>query len=243
MHRTFASSVFLPLQSGIALAVLVGAACSQNPIAPTGAPGGSTALILGAKPGGPPASNYSIGFLAPSGPGSDNGYSPGHLLGAGDPNLAGSFTGSSSTGNLFGSASGPAMLTITGIGPLPEGASTPGPCPEQRDALLLAAPGFLGASHSGTLTVNVDQDGEGGGGFSHSQMTWQMTGISYGGSSWKLNGYSTFSYPAVYDGTAAVFTATLESGVIGINRYPSGSRKADLSVGCRVDLVMTVTQQ
>ena len=51
-------------------------------------------------------------------------------------------------------------------------------------------------------------------------------------------GRSTFNYPAAYGGTPTGFTVTLEDGAIAFNRYPTGSRKADLTVGCRVDLVM-----
>ena len=36
----------------------------------------------------------------------------------------------------------------------------------------------------GKLTIDVDQDGEGGGGFRHSQLTWQMTDITHGDATW-----------------------------------------------------------
>ena len=217
----------------IVVAALMGAACSTSPTSPSGTAAANLPSILGAKPGGPPPSSYSVSFVPPG-----LGSSPGHLEGSGS--LQGSFTGSPTSSNLLGSASGLYTLTVTDVGPLPDGASTPGPCP--TDKLQLIAAGILGVPLSGALTVNVDQDGEGGGGFRHSQMTWEMTNIPRSDGTWRIAGNSTFNYPALFAGTATTFTATLENGVINFFRYPAGSRKADLSVGCRVDLVMTVSQ-
>ena len=243
MKRLLASPAVFRLLSALAFVVLAGAACSQSQTAPTDVGGVGIASFTDAKPGpAPPASLYSVSFAPPSVPGSDGGYSPGHIQWSDIIILTGNFTGSSSTGNLLGTATGPATLTITDVGPLPPGASTPGPCPDGRNAL--AAAGVLGPALSGTLTIDVDQDGEGGGGFRHSQLTWQMTDITHGGATWKsLKAAGTFNYPAAYDETPTGFTVTLENGAIAFNRYPTGSRKADLTVGCRVDLVMTVTQQ
>ena len=126
MKRLLASPAVFRLLSVLAFVVLAGAACSQSQTAQPYVGGVGTPSFTDAKPGpAPPASLYSVGFAPPSVPGSDD-YSPGHIEGSDSIIiLTGNFTGSSSTGNLLGTATGSATLTITDVGPLPPGASTP----------------------------------------------------------------------------------------------------------------------
>ena len=214
-----------PFALVVAVAVAA-AACSEGPVSPSAAGQGSPSS-LAAKPGSQPSgSNHDLAF-------SDQ------VTGSGV--VSGWITGSAGAGNLLAHASGDSSLTITGT-------SVPGPaqdaeCTDPNG--ILYDNGLIGAEISGSLTVDVDQDGSKSN--NDPTMDWQLSGVQDSeGRTWRVSGISTFNY-APYDitGDSDGMSVTVGQMKVLFSRLATSGRKnsTDLSFGCRVDLQMTMTPQ
>jgi len=219
----------------LVLGAAAGGGCSRSTLAPTDPAAGPAASNLAARPGsGPTATPHALAFADP---GQVN--SPGRVEGAGS--VYAWVTGSSATGAVLASVPGSAFtLTVTDANALPPGTSTGDPCTASDKAILTAA-GVLSSPVSGTLKINVDQNGSGS--FSGPQMDWELSGIRSGTDTWKISGLSTVNYLPIIEGDSTGLTVTLLWGKANFVRYPGGSKKSDLVVGCRTDLKFALTPQ
>jgi hypothetical protein len=234
-------------RSRYAVLVLVAfaAGCSQAPASPSdlSVAGSPTA----AKPGGGGTSTERAVTYAESkfgDPGHDGYPSPGHIDAAGT--LTGTMSGTVGGGNLVVSASGTYTFRMTDVGPLPEGTSTgESSCTDAakdllRSSDLIADLDGTPNDVTGSLTITVDQDGAKG--FKKPISDFEMRDIVRPDGTWKINGWTTENYvPVIEDGDGVVIV-TLENGKANFARYPAGSRRADVAIGCRVDYTMTIAK-
>jgi hypothetical protein len=220
------------------------AACTQNPLVPTGSEPGALSASTAAKPGGgsPPSTPHATTFTAPVLE-IDGLPSPGHVVGGGI--VSGWITGTAATGNVL--ASGTAAnytITVTDTDELPDWVSSGEVCIEEKQQQLRDA-GILAAPVTGTFTVNIDQAGTRRTGARI--MSWSLTNITQqAGYRWEIRSqYSVNFRPFIHAGSGqAGITVTHENSDTSFKRYPLGANTPDLTVGgCRVDFTFTMTPQ
>lgn len=231
MHRSRTSALGVRLQVAVALAVTVGAACSQSPTSPTSLTSSGVPSILAARPSGSAA--HLVAFEQIDVPDTD-GLFPGRIE-ASPQTLTGSITGSQSDNTLRVVVSGPYTWTITDVnnlGNLSNGTS----CTQPEKDLLLAR-GLIGpaSSISGVLSFEANMKDQ--------RIDWSMTGITDNtGAAWGLGGNSTINYRPIITGDTTSARVVMESVVIGFKLNPRGRVGADQTIGCRVDFTATIVR-
>ncbi len=94
---------------------------------------------------------------------------------------------------------------------------------------------------SGGLTVDVDQDGSKSN--TDPTMDWQLSGVQDSESrTWRVSGISTYNYAPGITGDADGMSVTVGQMKVLFSRLATSGRKnsTDLSIGCRVDVQMTM---
>jgi hypothetical protein len=214
-----------PLAFIVAVAVAT-AGCSQSPVSPSAAGQGSLSS-LAAKPGSQPAgSDHALTF-------------GGQISGLGT--VSGWITGSAVDGNLLAHAtSGSLALTIAGT-------SNSGPAQDAECSdgeSILYTSGLIGGQISGSFSVDVDQDGSKSN--TDPTMDWSLSGVEVSdGRTWRVQGISTFNYPPQVTGDSTGMGVTVNDIKVLFSRLATSGRKnsTDLSIGCRVNLEMTMAPQ
>ncbi len=214
-----------PLAFIVAVAVAT-AGCSQSPVSPSAAGQGSLSS-LAAKPGSQPAgSDHDLTF-------------GGQISGLGT--VSGWITGSAVDGNLLAHATS-SSLTLRIAGTSDSGPAQDAECSDEQSILYTS--GLIGGQISGSFSVDVDQDGSKSN--TDPTMDWSLSGVEIDGRTWRVQGISTFNYPP-YDisGNSSGMSVNVDNMKVLFSRLATSGRKnsTDLSIGCRVNLQMTMAPQ
>jgi hypothetical protein len=214
-----------PLAFIVAVAVAT-AGCSQSPVSPSAAGQGSLSS-LAAKPGSQPAgSDHALTF-------------GGQISGLGT--VSGWITGSAVDGNLLAHATS-SSLTLTIAGTSNSGPAQDAECSDGESILYTS--GLIGGQISGSFSVDVDQDGSKSN--TDPTMDWSLSGVEdIDGRTWRVQGISTFNYPPQVTGDSTGMGVTVNDIKVLFSRLATSGRKnsTDLSIGCRVNLEMTMAPQ
>lgn len=198
------------------------AACADSPVQPT-APGVPASAPSEARPGANVP--HQLGFT-------------GSMFGNGT--VLGSITGSYGAANLKAAASGSYTLSISTVDPGNPTFCTPDDLNTVSQAL--GGNGNLVDAKSGNVSVSISQSSGDG----RASLVWELSGMAGAdGRTWSTGGNSTVNFPAFLDPSSdtASLTITQNNGVIGFNRFVSGTKKKDFSTGCRVTFTLTLVRQ
>jgi len=218
----------------VVAAAVSAAGCSQSPVSPSAVQGGLSSTA--ARPGGPSSTGHTLAFT-------------GGIQGSGG--VSGWITGSAADGNLLAHATSVDndgndnyyALTITGTSVAPNMPAQDAECTKTEGDDLYDW-GLIGAAIHGSLTVDVDQDGSKSN--TDPTMDWELSGVEAGGRTWRVRGVSTYnSPPKDLTGDASGMSVKVDAMKVLFSRLATSGRKGstDLSIGCRVDLQMTMTPQ
>jgi hypothetical protein len=179
-------------------------------------------------------------------PGSDGYPSPGHIQATTTAaGLQGWITGPNAAGYYKASAVGAYTLLITDVSDIPDGDGSP--CTEAQQTMLRDG-GVLATPVSGSFALTVGEDITGS--LQRPILSWDLTNVAgAGGYTWKIFGRSGSVNPLFYPqfdpaSSTTSLIVTVENSAIDFQRFPAGSRKADLIVGkCRADFTMRMTKR
>jgi hypothetical protein len=198
-------------------------------VSPSAAQGGLSSLA--AKPG-PSATAHTLAF---TGGIQGSGGVFGWITGTSSGNLLAHATSVDNEGNDNYYA-----LTITGTSVAPNTPAQDAECTDMGSILYTSD--LIGEPIHGSLTVDVDQDGSKSN--TDPTMDWELSGVQAGGDTWRVRGVSTYNFPPKdLTGDVGGMSVKVDAMKVLFSRLATSGRKGstDLSIGCRVDLQMTMT--